>query len=67
VRDWRIPDKINVRKRSVFTNGGRLTVTLEVLHVALVFLGSGARSKRSKIPAPAGLRIGLSGIQAITA
>jgi hypothetical protein len=37
-------------------------VTLEVLHRALVFLGSGARSKRSKIPAPAGLLIGLSGI-----
>ena len=40
---------------------------LEVLHLALVFLGFFARAERSKIPAPAGLGVFLFRVQAVAA
>src|SRR5262249_57167991 len=49
--------------------GGRFaaSMTLEILHRALVLLGRRARLERAEIAAAAGLRVDLAGIEAIAA
>src|SRR5580700_6804008 len=47
--------------------GGAASMTLEVLHGALVLLGRRARRKRAEVAAAAGLRIELARIEAIAA
>jgi len=44
-----------------------LSCPLEVLHLAFVFLGRGARLERAEVAALAGLQIGLAGIEAVFA